>query len=248
MMPLPGQFPVCPGCGRPLAAQSHASDCSLQVTPEQRAENLALSAGLERKQSSKGRRTDWAQSPELAIRRAQATESLLQGEAVEITSAADFDRALGATPADSLDAPTLAEAFRRTAYSVAYDSEAIDTIAADIAAEYDRLRTGSMAMPLASRPLASGYEVRVKWDDAAIRRAYTEPTPPLRYMPDGTPCWCVSADEPHEGWAHAPACTATALSRLEAAGASSTPDPISDAERAENVALTSAFERREQQQ
>jgi prevent-host-death family protein len=36
----------------------------------------------------------WAQSPELAIRRAQATESLLQGEAVEITSAADFDRAL----------------------------------------------------------------------------------------------------------------------------------------------------------
>lgn len=25
-------------------------------------------------------------------------------------------------------------------------------------------------------------------------------------MPDGSPCWCVSVEEPHEGWEHAPAC------------------------------------------
>jgi hypothetical protein len=68
-----------------------------------------------------------------------------------------------------------------------------------------------------------GYEVRVMWDDPAIRRAYTEAGPPKRYMPDGTPCWCVSESEPHEGWLHAPACSATALSRLAALGESVSP-------------------------
>lgn len=32
--------------------------------------------------------------------------------------------------------------------------------------------------------------------------------PPARAMPDGTPCWCVSEEEPHEGWAHSPVCAA----------------------------------------
>lgn len=29
---------------------------------------------------------------------------------------------------------------------------------------------------------------------------------PRRTMVDGTPCWCVSEEEPHEGWVHAPVC------------------------------------------
>ncbi len=29
---------------------------------------------------------------------------------------------------------------------------------------------------------------------------------PLRTMLDGSPCWCVSADEPHDGWIHSPVC------------------------------------------
>lgn len=33
-------------------------------------------------------------------------------------------------------------------------------------------------------------------------------TAPVRTMPDGSPCWCVSDDEPHEGWIHAPLCLA----------------------------------------
>jgi hypothetical protein len=31
---------------------------------------------------------------------------------------------------------------------------------------------------------------------------------PARYMEDGSPCWCVSNDDPHEGWVHAPVCIA----------------------------------------
>jgi hypothetical protein len=30
--------------------------------------------------------------------------------------------------------------------------------------------------------------------------------PALRWMPDGTPCWCVSDEEPHEFWIHSPRC------------------------------------------
>lgn len=30
--------------------------------------------------------------------------------------------------------------------------------------------------------------------------------PAARSMPDGSPCWCISEDEPHEGWQHAPVC------------------------------------------
>src|SRR4051812_2631714 len=33
-------------------------------------------------------------------------------------------------------------------------------------------------------------------------------TLPARRMLDGSPCWCVSADAPHHGWVHAPACLA----------------------------------------
>lgn len=29
---------------------------------------------------------------------------------------------------------------------------------------------------------------------------------PFRTQPDGGPCWCVSTDEPHEGWFHSPLC------------------------------------------
>lgn len=32
------------------------------------------------------------------------------------------------------------------------------------------------------------------------------PPEPIRRMLDGSPCWCVSKDEPHEGWVHAPFC------------------------------------------
>jgi hypothetical protein len=32
--------------------------------------------------------------------------------------------------------------------------------------------------------------------------------PWLRKMADGSPCWCVSDDAPHEGWVHAPVCIA----------------------------------------
>src|SRR5690349_12966953 len=32
------------------------------------------------------------------------------------------------------------------------------------------------------------------------------PDLPVRYMPDGSPCWCQSHDEPHEGWVHGSAC------------------------------------------
>lgn len=31
---------------------------------------------------------------------------------------------------------------------------------------------------------------------------------PVRNMPDDSPCWCVSSDEPHEGWVHSPLCDA----------------------------------------
>ncbi len=34
-----------------------------------------------------------------------------------------------------------------------------------------------------------------------------DPTPePIRKMPDGTPCWCVSDDEAHANWIHSPRC------------------------------------------
>jgi len=34
-----------------------------------------------------------------------------------------------------------------------------------------------------------------------------DPTPPHdRRMPDGTPCWCVTEDEPGPGWIHSPRC------------------------------------------
>lgn len=29
---------------------------------------------------------------------------------------------------------------------------------------------------------------------------------PIREMTDGSPCWCVSFDEPNDGWIHAPRC------------------------------------------
>lgn len=29
---------------------------------------------------------------------------------------------------------------------------------------------------------------------------------PFRRMLDGSPCWCVSTDAPHDGWIHAPRC------------------------------------------
>lgn len=29
---------------------------------------------------------------------------------------------------------------------------------------------------------------------------------PARFMPDNTPCWCVSEELPHAGWVHSPAC------------------------------------------
>lgn len=56
-------------------------------------------------------------------------------------------------------------------------------------------------------------------DAEKLRRAFpemlTEPDAhPFRWMLDGTPCWCVSADEPHEGWIHAPACQATLRERV----------------------------------
>jgi hypothetical protein len=38
--------------------------------------------------------------------------------------------------------------------------------------------------------------------------------PPVRKMPDGTPCWCASDDEPHDGWTHAPVCTARRKDRV----------------------------------
>ena len=38
--------------------------------------------------------------------------------------------------------------------------------------------------------------------------------PPLRRMPDGTPCWCVSSDAPHDGWVHAPVCLARRNDRV----------------------------------
>lgn len=46
-------------------------------------------------------------------------------------------------------------------------------------------------------------------------RWLTEPdADPFRWMPDGTPCWCISAEEPHVGWVHAPACEATLRERI----------------------------------
>lgn len=27
-----------------------------------------------------------------------------------------------------------------------------------------------------------------------------------RVMLDGSPCWCVSTEKPHEGWIHSPTC------------------------------------------
>lgn len=41
------------------------------------------------------------------------------------------------------------------------------------------------------------------WEDLVAALADVVP---VRLMLDGSPCWCVSADEPHEGWVHAPAC------------------------------------------
>lgn len=46
-------------------------------------------------------------------------------------------------------------------------------------------------------------------EEHAARHAAFEQAHPLRWMPDGTPCWCVSETEPHDGWQHAPACNAT---------------------------------------
>jgi len=37
-------------------------------------------------------------------------------------------------------------------------------------------------------------------------RVRDEREPAKRTMPDGTPCWCVSDEAPHEGWIHAPVC------------------------------------------
>lgn len=30
---------------------------------------------------------------------------------------------------------------------------------------------------------------------------------PPRRMPDGTPCWCISEMEPHDGWIHSEYCS-----------------------------------------
>lgn len=40
----------------------------------------------------------------------------------------------------------------------------------------------------------------------ALRDLTEHDAHPFRWMLDGTPCWCISADEPHDGWVHAPAC------------------------------------------
>lgn len=51
-----------------------------------------------------------------------------------------------------------------------------------------------------------------------LRGVLVEPdSHPFRWMPDGTPCWCISAEEPHEGWVHAAACQDLLRERLRTA-------------------------------
>lgn len=49
------------------------------------------------------------------------------------------------------------------------------------------------------RPLIPWFREDPQWPDNH---------PPVRVMTDGSPCWCVSDDAPHEGWVHAPVCLA----------------------------------------
>lgn len=44
------------------------------------------------------------------------------------------------------------------------------------------------------------------WAEVKASKGAGDLPNPRRMMLDGSPCWCVSAADPHEGWTHAPLC------------------------------------------
>lgn len=58
-------------------------------------------------------------------------------------------------------------------------------------------------------PIEGGITIRISGrslSPAFVRSLPLAGMASARRMLDGSPCWCVSSDEPHEGWSHAPRC------------------------------------------
>jgi len=58
-------------------------------------------------------------------------------------------------------------------------------------------------------PIEGGLMLRITGHTLSptfIQRLPLAGMPSARRMPDGSPCWCISSDEPHDGWSHAPRC------------------------------------------